>query len=208
MKYYPAFLDLKNQKVVVVGGGKVAERKVRSLIKAGAAVRVISPAITAGLEKLRKKRAIIHTKRNYKKGDLKDAFLVIAGTSSSEINSQIARDSGHLVNVVDSPSNGNFIVPSVVRRGPLTIAVSTEGASPAASKTIRKEIESRYGSEFTRYLRFVEQIRVKAMEKITDAGKRKKFLKSLASQKVLDNFRDKGFSACTIEILTALEKQK
>lgn len=206
MKFYPAFLNLKNKKAVVVGGGNVAERKVRSLLKAGATVRVISPAITVGLEKLRDKQLITHTKRKYRKGDLKDAFIVIAGTSSSGINSRIARDTEHLTNVVDSPSDGNFIVPSLVRRGPLTIAISTEGASPAVSKAIRKEIERYYGRDFARYLRFIEMIRVKAMKKITDDGKRKKFLRSLASKKALDNFRDRGFNACAKEILTYLEK--
>jgi precorrin-2 dehydrogenase/sirohydrochlorin ferrochelatase len=205
VKYYPAFINLKNKKVVVVGGGRVAERKTLSLIKAEAAVIVISPAITAGLEKLKEKGAIKHIKRNYRKGDLKDAFVVVAGTSSEEINSKVAEDAEFLVNVVDIPSGGNFIVPSLIKRGPLTMAVSTEGTSPALAKAIRREIEELYNGEFARYLRFVELIRKKAIKKILNSRKREKFLKYLASEKVIHALRKKGFNEVSKKILTELD---
>ena len=207
MKYYPAFIDLKDKQVVVIGGGSVAERKIRSLISAEANVRVISPEITKGLIKLRDKGALKHTKRTYRKGDLKKAFIVIAATSSSNINSKIVDDADCLVNVVDIPSNGNFIVPSLVRQGTLTIAISTEGASPAISKAIRKEIEGLYGKEYGRYLKFVENVRQKALTDIKDSGKRKKFLNFLASEEILDRLRKKGFKETAAEISTCLAKQ-
>ena len=197
MRYYPAFLNLKNKKAVVVGGGKVAERKVRLLVKAGANVKVISPDITKPLEKLRDKGNIKHANRNYVKRDLKNAYIVIAATSSAEINTKIAGESENLVNVVDSPSEGNYIVPSVVTRGPLTIAISTEGTSPAVSKTIRKEVEKHYSKEFTNYMRFLEVMREKAVAEITDSNKRRKFLKSLASEKLIYIVRNQGFGAAS-----------
>ena len=206
MRYYPAFIDLKNKKAVVVGGGKVAERKVRMLVKAGASVKVISPDITDEISKLTEKGVISHMKRNYRKGDLKGAFIVIAGTSSAEANARIARDAACLVNVVDVPSRGNYIVPSVVTRGPLSIAISSEGASPAVSKAIRKELEKMYGPEFRSYLRFLRQVRELATEKITLKRSREKFLKSLASEELLDMLRDKGFSATSKKVLASLEK--
>ena len=197
MRYYPAFLNLKNKKAVVVGGGKVAERKVRLLIKAGANVKVISPDITKPLEKLRDKGNLKHANRNYVKRDLKNAYIVIAATSSAEINTKIAGESENLVNVVDTPSEGNYIVPSVVTRGPLTIAISTEGTSPAVSKTIRKEIEKHYSKEFTHYMRFLEVMREKAVAEITDSNKRRKFLKSLASEELIYIVRNQGFGAAS-----------
>ena len=206
MKYYPAFLNLKDKEAVVVGGGKVAERKVRTLIKAGASVKVISPALTPLLERLKKNRRLTHIKRNYRKGDLKNAFIVIAATSSERTNTEVAQDAGGLINVTDTPREGNYIVPSVVRRGPLTVAISTEGASPAISKAVRKEIERLYGTEFALYLRFVERIRQKALKKISDNQRREKFLKSLASREIFDTLRNEGFSATSEKILASLDR--
>jgi precorrin-2 dehydrogenase/sirohydrochlorin ferrochelatase len=197
VRYYPAFLNLKNKKAVVVGGGKVAERKVRLLVKAGANVKVISPVITKPLEKLRDNGNLKHVNRNYIKRDLKNAYIVIAATSSAEINTKIAGDSENLVNVVDTPSEGNYIVPSVVTRGPLTIAISTEGTSPAVSKTIRKEVEKHYSKEFTNYMRFLEVMREKAVAEITDSSKRRKFLKSLASEELIYIVRNQGFGSAS-----------
>lgn len=204
MKYYPAFINLKDKKAVVVGGGKVAERKVRLLINAGASVKLVSPDITGNIRKLAEKGLLSHIKRNYKASDLQGAFIVIAATSSEELNTRIARDAGYLVNVVDMPSEGNYIVPSIVKRGPLTIAISTEGTSPAVSKAVRKEIESHYSREFALYLRFAETVRKRVMKKITHAGKREKFLQSLASDELINTLREKGFTKAKNKVLSYL----
>jgi precorrin-2 dehydrogenase/sirohydrochlorin ferrochelatase len=206
VKYYPAFIDLHEREAVVVGGGNVAERKVRALIKAGASVKVISPHLTDNLSKLKKKGLLKHVKRNYRTGDLAGAFIVIAGTSSSVTNGRIAEDACNLVNVIDDPSQGNFIVPSDVSRGRLSIAISTGGASPAVSKAIRKEMEKLYGTAFDRYLRFLETIRKKASAKITDTKTRNVFLRSLASEERLTLLRNKGFRAASREITAALDR--
>lgn len=202
MKHYPVFLNLNAKKAVVIGGGKVAERKVLSLIKAGASVKVISPDITRALERLRSKKLLQHIRRPYRKGDIKDAFIVIAGTSSDKTNKKIARDAGQirngseqLINVIDKPGEGNFIAPSILKRGCLTIAISTEGKSPAVAKAIRKELEKLYGHEFTFYLRFLGKMRKKAMKEIKNEEKRGKFLKELASERIFDTLRRKGPSS-------------
>lgn len=207
MKYYPVFLNLNDKNAVVIGGGKVAERKVLALIKVGAFVKVISPDITKTIERLRKKRLLIHIKRHYRKEDLKNAFIVIAGTSSAKTNTKITQDARHLrnkpqqlINVIDTPSEGNFIAPSIVKRGPLTIAISTEGCSPAVAKTIRKELEKLYGTEFTNYLRFLRMIRKKAMKVIKNDKKREKFLKRLSSEKIFNVLRRKG-SSCLPKLI-------
>lgn len=203
MKYYPVFLNLKGVKAVVVGGGRVAERKVVTLLKAGALVKIISPAITKTLEKYKKQGLVSHIKREYRQGDLKDAFIVIAATSSPQTNSRVEDDSKNLprlINVVDTPSMGNFIVPSIVNRGHLTIAISTEGSSPALSKAVRKELEEIYGAEFSDYLKFVKSIRNQAMNKIKNSVDREKFLKSLASEEVFRTLRKNGVKAAVKKI--------
>lgn len=193
MNYYPVFLNLKGKKAVVVGGGKVAERKILSLIKASADITVISPHLTGRLLKEKTKHRIRHIARNYRTNDLKGAFLVIAATDSPEINSLVAKNAPALVNVVDVPSQCNFIAPSVVKRGALTLAISTSGISPALSKAIRKELERLYGPKFSDYLNFVKKLREKAMVGIKDKKKREKFLKGLASEKILKTLRKKRF---------------
>lgn len=191
--YYPAFLNLKGKRVIVIGGGKVAERKIFTLLRAGAGVTVISPKITKGLEKLRRAGRIKHISREYRKKDQKNALLVIAATDSQDINKQVFKDAPCLVNVVDSPSLCNFIVPSVVKRGPLMIAVSTSGISPALSRTIRGEIKRLYSPEFASYLKLLEKIRKRVMKEIPDKKKRTEFLKSVASEEVVEILKQKGF---------------
>jgi precorrin-2 dehydrogenase/sirohydrochlorin ferrochelatase len=190
--YYPVFLTLKGKKAVVVGGGKVAERKIMSLMKVGACIKVISPHLTKRLEKEKTKGTITHLSRYYKKGDLKNAFLVIAATSSPDINKRVSEDASCLVNVVDTTDLCNFIVPSVVKRGSLTFAISTSGISPGLSRSIRKEIETFYGIEFSDYLKSLKKIRIKAMKIIHDKKRRRIFLKEIASDRILKKLRVGG----------------
>ncbi|MDH4231397.1 MAG: bifunctional precorrin-2 dehydrogenase/sirohydrochlorin ferrochelatase [Nitrospirota bacterium] len=192
MNYYPAFLDLEGKKAVVVGGGRVAERKVLTLLRAGAEVTVVSPALTERLQKEKEAKRIRQVPRSYRQGDLDGSFLVIAATDSPEVNKKVAGDAPGLLNVVDVPSECNFIAPSVVQRGPLVFAISTGGTSPALAKTVRKEIEKAYGPVFAGYLAFVKSLRVRAMREIPDKRKREQFLKGLASEDIVGALRTKG----------------
>ncbi len=191
--YYPLFVNLRGKKVVVVGGGKVAERKILSLLKARADVTVISPKITKKIENERCKGNLKLISRQYRKGDLDNAFLVIVATDCPVTNEKVSKDAPCLLNVVDTPGLCNFIVPSTVNRGPLTIAVSTGGVSPALSRSIRRELEKEFGSEFAHYLESLRKIRAEAVEVIRDKRKRSRFLKALASDKLLEMLRKKGF---------------
>jgi precorrin-2 dehydrogenase/sirohydrochlorin ferrochelatase len=179
--YYPAFLNLRGKKVVVIGGGGIAERKILGLLKTGADITVVSPEITKKIERARLKKQLKHISRVYKKGDLNKAF------------EKVAKETYCLLNVVDTPKLCNFIVPSTVVRGHLTIAASTGGVSPAFSKSIRKEIEKMYGFGFSQYLKSLRKIRAEAMKKIGNKGIRNRFLKSVASEKMLKMLREKGF---------------
>jgi precorrin-2 dehydrogenase/sirohydrochlorin ferrochelatase len=190
--YYPTFLDLTEKKAVVVGGGKVAERKILTLLKTGTEVTVISPALTIKLEKEKQKGKIRHIPRQYRTGDLKKAFLVVAATDSPVINEKVSQDAPCLVNVVDTPCQCNFIVPATVDRWPLHIAVSTSGISPALSRSIRRELETMYGRQFSGYLKALMRIRKKAMKAIQDKRKREEFLRAIASEKTIKMLRREG----------------
>jgi len=203
--YYPAFLNLQGKRVVVVGGGRVAGRKILALLKAGAGVTVISPEITKRIEGEKLKGRIKHISRQYRRGDSRKAFLVIAATSSQEINRRVSEEAPCLVNVVDTPSLCNFIVPSVVQRGHLIIAVSTSGISPALSKSIRKELEKLYGAAFGKYLQLLEKIRKKTKGEMTDKKQRTKFLKGFATEEMIKMLRQKGFKEVVRNIAKGVE---
>ncbi len=185
----------------MVGGGAVAARKVSVLRRSGAKVTVISPSLTDSLMKQKEKGLIMHVGRNYRDGDLGGAFVVVAATSDDLVNRRIAQDAPCLVNVVDRPGLGNFIVPSQVRRGPLTIAVSTSGASPALSRQIRCELEGLYGSDFGLFVSFVAEVRERAMSEIPERTTRERLLKQIASPEMLDVIRRRGVAAAKEDVL-------
>lgn len=136
---------------VVVGGGPVAERKVGSLLDAGARVRVIAPATTQELARAAEAGKIEWLARRYEPGDLAGALLVIAAADDPDVNAAVAleaTDRKILVNVVDDPARCTFIAPAVVRRGALTIAISTGGAAPALAACVRAKLERQFGDEW------------------------------------------------------------
>jgi siroheme synthase-like protein len=160
--YYPIFLNLKGKKCVVIGGGRVALRKVITLLDCGADITVISAKPHAEISKLFKNKAIHLVRRNYKPGDLKGAALSIAATHVDEINRKVAEASkknGALVNVVDDSGPSDFIIPSSFRRGDLCVAVSTSGRSPALAKKVRAKLEKKIGMEYAYLLSLIADIR-------------------------------------------------
>ena len=145
--FYPIFLDLDGKRCVVVGGGEVANRKARKLLQARAEVVVISPEIKPELASV----ATEVRRRPYRGGDLKGAFLVFAATNRREVNAAVAQEAherGIPVNVADKPIEGDFALPSTLRRGQLQVAVSTGGASPTLARRIRRELEDAFGFEW------------------------------------------------------------
>lgn len=151
MAYYPLFLDLHNQKVIVVGGGEVAERKIHNLLTYGCRIYVTSPHLTPLLGQLVDAKKIHRIPYDSLGDRMDDAFMVIAATDDPNVNSRVAsqaKERGLLVNVVDQPRDCNFIVPSVVRRGDFQIAISTAGKSPALARKIREKMETMFGPEY------------------------------------------------------------
>lgn len=173
--YYPAFLNLHDQPCLVVGGGSVAARKVRSLLEAGASVRVVSPDLSPDLQELSEARTIAWDRRSFRAGDCAGVLLVIAATNDRAANEAVsaaARDAGCLVNVVDTPDLCTFIVPSVVQRGALTIAISTGGQSPALAKSIRQEIEALLPAGIADHLEVLAELRVFVRQRIATPAER------------------------------------
>ncbi len=162
MHYYPVYLDIENRPCLVVGGGGVGARKVQGLLDSGAVVTVVSPRIAPALEKLANGRHITWWARNYRSEDLDGMFLVFGATDDESLNRRIhadATDRNMLCNIADRPAVCNFILPSVVRRGDLAIAVSTGGKSPAFAKALRKDLEQRFGPEYAPFLTLMGAVR-------------------------------------------------
>lgn len=193
MKYYPAYLDLRDRSCLVVGGGAVAERKALSLLEAGAVVTVISPALTARLRELSGSGKISHREKKFSEQDLEGEFLVIAATDSPEVNTHIAhaaKSRRMLVNVAAPPEESAFIVPSVVERGDLLITISTSGSSPALSRNIRKELEARYGPEYELFLEKFAKIRKKVMEEVADEQQRRRIFQAIVDSDAVELLRN------------------
>ena len=161
MNYYPVCLDLRRRYCLVVGGGGVGTRKVMGLLSAGARVTVVSPELTPELQALVPDR-IEWRRRHYHSRDLERMFLVFGATNDEEVNRRIHADaSGEniLCNISDRPEVCNFILPSVVRRGDLILAISTSGKSPAFAKKLRKDLEQQFGEGYATFLQLMGAIR-------------------------------------------------
>ena len=141
--YYPVFLNLEGKRCVIIGGGIIAEGKISKLKETGAQVTIISPDATPTIQKMAKKGVVEWTARKYQTGDLEGAFLGIAAADVRQVNQQIfqeAEELGVVLNVVDDAELCAFIAPSIVERGPVTVAISTGGASPALARKLREAI--------------------------------------------------------------------
>jgi len=157
-RYYPVYLDLMGRRCLVVGGGQVALRKVEGLLEAGAEVTVIAPEVAAAMPE-----EVTVIRRPFHPADLDGVMLVIAATNDEQVNWQVAKeaeDCGILVNVVDDPPNCSFILPSVVRRGALCIAISTGGASPTLARRLREQLETEFGPEYAQLIELMHTLRL------------------------------------------------
>ncbi len=160
--YYPLFLNIRGRRCVVVGGGQVALRKVTTLLEHGAGVNVISPDLCAELGQLAEKGKIAVLAREYRAGDLEGAVIAIAATDEPNTNlavAQEARARAVLVNVVDDAGSSDFIAPAYMRRGDVTIAVSTGGRSPALARKIRSRLEKDFGDEYAALALLIDTVR-------------------------------------------------
>ena len=193
MKHYPVFVCLAGRRCVVIGGGTVAERKVVSLLAAGAAVAVVSPSLTDGLAARAAADEIEHAARGSRRGDLAGAALAYAATDDEALHASIARDAqaaGVLLNVVDRPQWCGFITPSVLTRGDLTVAVSTGGGSPALARRVRQDLERALGPEYGRAVDILARLRRHLQDQALSADERRRILTGLIASELLERLRE------------------
>ena len=198
MPYYPIFLDLNNQNVIVVGGGEVAERKIKNLLTYGSRIYIVSPHLTLHLQQLVSTKKIHHIPEESLDTCMENAFMVIAATDDAEVNSKIAsraKKHGLLINTVDQPQDCNFIMPSIVKRGNLQIAISTAGKSPALAKKIRKNLQSTFPPEYDFYVELLGNIRTKLLSRKQPASKNKIIFQQLVDSNLLEMITKKNWDA-------------
>lgn len=178
MQYFPMFFNIHDRPCLVVGGGEVAARKVSLLLRAGAKIEVVSPKLCESLQRRLKASEIIQVARPFAATDLDDKCLVVAATDDESINSMISQlcQQRHLpVNVVDQPELCTFIVPSIIDRSPLQVAVSTGGASPVLARLLRARLEASIPASYGRLARLMEEFRDKVKQHFTHPDKRRYF---------------------------------
>ena len=161
-KHYPVFLTVEGRRCVVIGGGTIAERKVEGLLDAGAEVTVVTPECTSRVQALADAGAIALRERTYAPGDLEGAFIAIAATDDSEVNEAVSREARERnvpLNVVDVTHLCTFIAPSIVRRGPVTLAMSTGGLAPALARKLRESLEANEALAFADLAEMVGRVR-------------------------------------------------
>ena len=163
MSYYPIYLNMQGRRCLVVGGGLVAERKIATLLEVGARPTVVSPVITDIIARWVKDHAIELIARRYQSSDLAEHEIAFVATDDGAVNAQVFSDGRRLgvwVNAADDPAHCDFILPSVLRRGYLTVAVSSGGTSPALSRTIREELELYFTEEYELLVELAAQARL------------------------------------------------
>ena len=188
MKYYPVHLDINNRNCLVVGGGGVGTRKVRTLLACGARVTVVSLEASRQLNDLATSGEIKLEERSYQSNDLSGMFLVIGATNDEELNRQISGDADRLntlCNIADRPEVCNFILPSIVHRDDLVITISTSGKSPALAKKLRKALENQFGEEYGQLLRLMGAIRKKLLRQAHEPEAHKPLFEQLLNSDLL-----------------------
>ena len=189
MKYYPVHLKIENRNCLVVGGGGVGTRKVKTLLECGARVTVISMELSRELRELAESGDIDLEQRSYRSEDLNGMFLVIGATNDMKLNRQISNDAEQLntlCNIADRPEVCNFILPAIVRRDDLVITVSTSGKSPAMAKKLRKALENQYGEEYGELLRLMGAIRKKLLRQAHEPEAHKPLFEQLINSDLVE----------------------
>lgn len=215
MKTYPICLvGLENRRSVVIGGGKVAARKAQSLLEAGASVSAISPEFCPEFSALGGPQAAVEMiPRAYQSGDLAGAFLVIAATDDPQVNQAVWREAlqqGCLVNVVDDPQHSNFIVPAVVQRGEIKIAVTTGGASPALARRLRERLEALVGPEYADLAALLADLRPELQSRFAAGEPRLAAALRLVDSDLLEILKSAGMQAArhrALQILAVSEEK-
>ncbi len=190
--FYPVYLNLNNKPVVVIGGGEVAERKVESLLGTGAVIKLISPTVTTRLDLLAKANKIQIDHRKYGHGDCDGMTLVFSATDDAEVSAAVFADAtrtGALVNTADQPLLCDFIMPAVVRRGDIAIAISTGGTSPGLAAQLRRKIARIIGPEYAKLAELLSRARREIRGRVPDVQQRKALHYRILNSDIMDRLK-------------------
>jgi precorrin-2 dehydrogenase / sirohydrochlorin ferrochelatase len=201
--YYPIYLNLAERPCVVIGGGVIAEGKIKALLEAGAQVTLVSPELTSWLKALVDEGQIGYIARGYEPGDLEGAFLAISATDERAVNEQVWAEANRLnimVNVVDDTPHCNFIAASIMRRGDLAIAISTSGSAPALAVRLRERLEREIGEEYARFLEIAAKLRAPLLARFPGFEERKARWYELVDSDALDLLRHGNEEAALVRI--------
>ncbi len=196
MVYFPILIDLRKFSVVVIGGGEVATRKVKNLLEFDCSPVIIAPQVTKELEQIITEKKLTYIQRKYQKGDLQGFNLVFVATDDPQVDSEIVEESKKnccIVNFADQPELCNFIVPSYIKRGDLTISISTQGKIPFLSKHIRECFENNFPPEFSQFVALAEILRNKLKENEIKGELKSKIIEEFLSIKWTKIIEDEDF---------------
>jgi len=209
MSYYQIFVDLTDREVLVVGGGSVACRKIDTLLEYGAFVNVVSRKMADTLKDYIDTDRVKFLGKEFREDHLSGMFLVIAATDNSDLNQQIsiaAEKRGMLVNAVDQPADCNFIVPSVVKKGDLVVAVSTSGKSPALAKKIRKELAGHFGEEYGLFLKLMGAIRHQVLSEGKTQKEHSRIFKKIVNSDIMNKLKEGDFTNAALMLSNILQR--
>jgi len=207
--FYPVLFDLQGRAVLVVGGGAIAERKVETLVAAGASVILVAPVVTSSLLDLANSKTIQLRLRKFMESDLDGMVLVISATDDSVAQEQIAaaaRSRNVPVNTVDQPNLCDFIVPAIVRKGDIVVAISTSGRSPALAAALRAKLEAVVTDEAARAARVLGEVRNEVHTRFPDPDRRKHVFESIVASGILDWIKECDDAAALKRVRGIIEK--
>ncbi len=182
MSFFPIDISLKNKKCIIIGGGRIAERKASSLLSCGAKVKLVSPKLTSYLHQLFLEGKIEWSRKEFEEEDIVDCFLVIGATDNFEVNqrvSKVALKKNLLTNIVNAPKLGNFIFPSIIKQGDLIISISTSGKYPLLSKKIKEDLKEKLVSDYSKFLKLLKEVELKIKERSFSPSERRKILRKI-----------------------------
>jgi precorrin-2 dehydrogenase/sirohydrochlorin ferrochelatase len=189
---FPAFLKLEGKRCLLAGGGPVAESKLEGLLRSGARITLVSPALTPRLAEQAACGGVLWKARGFETSDLDGVFLVVAATGDAQANELIFREADRrsiLCNAVDEPEHCHFYYSAVVERGTLQIAISTGGLSPSLAQRLREELEVQFGPEYEQYAEWLGRIRTSLMHRGIDFETRRRVLRRVASRDVFEQLQ-------------------
>lgn len=206
--FYPIYLNLTGKRIVVIGGGEIAERKIEPLLESGANVKVVSPEVTARILLLASEKKIELHRRPFRAGDCSDATLVLSATDDASVSRDVfedARRAGALVNTADQPALCDFIMPAVVRRGDIAIAISTSGTSPGLAARLRQKIARLIGPEYGRLAQLLSEARPQIQKRIPGQDERKALQYRILDSDIMTYLKDNDIAGAERRLREIIE---